>query len=114
MTLAGLTAVYVTIYDAAMMAWALAKARFDSGAAVPETEQRRYVETFFPRVGENEATVKAKRRTRANSLTALNTILGTQRINELDKALGGATAAGGATGGAGYPRDSKGDLKLNK
>ena len=101
-------------YDAAMMAWALAKARFDSGAAVPETEQRRYVETFFPRVGENEATVKAKRRTRSNSLNTLNTILGPQRINELDKALGGATATGGATGGAGYTRDSQGNLKLNK
>jgi len=102
-------------YDAAMMAWALAKARFDSGAAVPETEQRRYVETFFPRVGENEATVKAKRRTRSNSLNTLNTILGTQRINELDKALGGATATGGAAGGtSGKFSFQGGELKLNK
>lgn len=100
-------------YEGAVQAWALAKARFDSGAAVPEPEQVRYNLTFFPRVGESGATTRNKKQLRDNSYNTLNIILGPDRVSELDKAIGGSPlgAAGGTSGKFSF---QGGELKLNK
>jgi len=50
------------MYDSVASAWAQALLRLDSGAAVPETEVKRYVETFLPRFGDGPQTIEAKLR----------------------------------------------------
>ena len=62
-------------YEAAAREWIAGLLRLDSGAAVPESEFKRYFETYFFAPGDNAKTRENKKAAREATMTALQQIV---------------------------------------
>jgi len=62
--------------------WVSAVLRQDSGAAVPEAEQKRYFNTYIPKFGDSDETVEAKLRLMQSTEDAMREVLSMQGLAE--------------------------------
>lgn len=92
-------------YEQAAREWISGMLRFDSGAAVPETEFRRYFNTYFPQIGNEPAIIKQKEEARLRATQALEAGLSPVAMQRLGGPLGNPMPNGGTL----YPDSSAAD-----
>lgn len=75
--------------EAVMRDFAMASLRYESGAAIPDSEIDSQIRTFFPVAGDSEATVRTKRQLRQNLIESLRMGAGPRAAQEVDTYLQG-------------------------